>query len=266
MNINGLKKIILLLLLLSLVAFSGCTGNADEATEGLNTDITNSTDASDDIGNPASSVENNAAGTPTEPDTSGDAANNTESGSSEPSAIVDLGMTRIAFNETNDGENGLFYLGQSYDDVFAILNSLGIDTQNIEQIENTNDLDAWNWGYTVVYVTDFGLSFVFDLALAVSDIYTLLDADLRISRVSQMGLAFGDSYERMVELYGDGYVSFQPEYWVDGTIIFEYDFGTHYFRVFTINGEVVSCGIGAYSYDLLDGYNIVDTIYGSIVQ
>ena len=260
MRNNRWKNIIWLLLLLLLILSGGCGISIEKAGESSNLVERDYTRIETSRSTTTSSSESEYAPETVDTENTASVTYETtfaemESGESITCECRSKCATEIIlFNEIDDGERGLFYLGQSLENVYAILDSWGVDRQSIEHIESTGDFDDWHWGYTSIFVEEFGLSFFFDLTFATVDISISACDCLCLRGVTKMGLEFGDSYERMVRLYGNGYTRFIPEFWGDEAILFEYNFGSHYFRVFATYGEVIEWGMGIYSYGMLSGY------------
>lgn len=120
----------------------------------------------------------------------------------------------ITVDEVSDA--GTFYLGQSYGDISSILYDRGI-----EILQGTDD---------ALNTDGFGFSFYKGKAY---EIY--VDAPSKIPTVK--GLDFGDSVDRMTELYGTDYKrwAYAPE-----CVVYEYTIGDHYFQVQFLNGKVDS--------------------------
>lgn len=143
------------------------------------------------------------------------------SDSTQPAEISPLPIT---INEMTDGKDDTFYLGQPYADAARILN---VDLGNI--IEQATD--------DFIEARGLGISYVNKIAVNISLVETS-------HLPTTLGLNFGDSYEKMTDLYGTKYT----EKIIDTDYsAYDYKIGSHYFGVFLYKGEVCSWEISTSS-------------------
>ena len=143
----------------------------------------------------------------------------------------DLSNTYEPFviNELSNDKEGTFYLGQPYDEVSAIIDKCGM----VILSATDKSIDVGKFGFGFEHGILCGLQ---------------VDISSELSTIK--GLCFGDSYNKMIELYSEDYNSLIlcPE-----ATIYEYYMEDHYFHVRIFNDEVNLWGISIES--ALTSYN-----------
>ncbi len=148
--------------------------------------------------------------------------NQTESASTE-TADGSQSPAPIFINEMTDKEEGTFYLGQSITEVMRILEDMDIFIKTGDEF--TINTEGFGFGFDQNKLIGIGL-------LTASNTPTA------------SGLNFGDSYEKMVEIYGTDYTEkvIGPD-----ASRYEYKIGNHYFRVRIYKGGVNLWGLSTES-------------------
>lgn len=121
----------------------------------------------------------------------------------------------IVVYEVTEGEEGTFYLGQSSSEVRKIL----------------KDMDIHIKFDTDVTINADGFGFEFDKQNRLIG-FGLVTAS---NTPTASGLDFGDTYEKMIEIYGTEYIE---EVIGPDASRYEYKIGSHYFYVRIYNGRV----------------------------
>ena len=148
--------------------------------------------------------------------------------------------------EENEVQNlQQFYLGMTIDKVREVLEANDIEI--INEIENTGDSDAWDWGNKSIWTE--GISFTFDHD------YILYELEYENDEATELGVKAGDKIDLLKEGYGNNYKLYSYDQLVDlGVVIskdltaeiYEYQMEDHYFRVFVIDSKITSWGISKY--------------------
>lgn len=151
----------------------------------------------------------------------------------------------VLVNESDDDKNPLFRLGLSKNEVITIFESNSINNYDITEI--TNDEESWDWGNTAINVLIHSSNFQFLFDKQTDKLYCINISGDKITDLSstQSGLKLGDIFNQMVQLYGDVYSVYETE---DGSSIYEYKIGNHYFYVEFLFGVVYCWGISEYRY------------------
>ncbi|WP_227011714.1 hypothetical protein [Paenibacillus lutimineralis] len=148
--------------------------------------------------------------------------------------------------EENEVQNlQQFHLGMTIDKVREVLEANDIEI--INEIENTGDSDAWDWGNKSIWTE--GISFTFDHD------YILYELEYENDEATELGVKAGDKIDLLKEVYGNNYKLYSYDQLVDlGVVIskdltaeiYEYQMEDHYFRVFVIDSKITSWGISKY--------------------
>ena len=154
----------------------------------------------------------------------------------QPSAPVQAPENDITLSETprtpvlvneQDDEKGLICLGLPYDDLILILEQNGISYQKMEDFNSYVVEFRWN-------NSDFLI--LFEAENLVVGIEVGGRKPVQVTS-TQKGLNIGDTYDKMVELYGNDYVVVYVE---DKQYhVYEYKIGDHYFQVW-FQSDVIS--------------------------
>lgn len=139
-------------------------------------------------------------------------------------------------NEQTNGGN-TFYFGMSRQDTYTKLKELNVPI--MEEIEITNDYNAWDYGNKEIWTERF--SFTFDKE---GKLYEIGHITIPTTR----GLKIGDSLKDMEKLYGKKYRIFDT----GNDTVYEYYIKDHYFRVYILkvkNGKIEMWGISKYQFD-----------------
>jgi len=149
-------------------------------------------------------------------------------------------------NENNLGGLYLFHLGMTIEEVREVLEAHNVEILN--EIENTRDSEAWDWGNKSIWTE--GASFSFDQ----NDV--LYEIIYENNEASKLGVKVGDRIELMKEKYGNQYKLYSSEELVDlGMVedsqnatleVYEYRVEDHYFLVFASDSKITSWGISKY--------------------
>lgn len=132
---------------------------------------------------------------------------------------------QIVVTERSD-EKGIIYLGMNFDDVRLWLDTMDIWYEGYFTPTDPNDLSI---GYDGLFTVEFSVWTDTDNKNEVYGIAVLENIP------TMSGLNLGDSLDIMIELYGDDYIIYQT---FDGTNIYEYDMGSHYFQVNIFDDKV----------------------------
>lgn len=146
----------------------------------------------------------------------------------------------VLVNESEKGGQGLFYLGMPKDELVSALDENGIRY-------NMTDIETESVGsYAVVF-------YLFDNCVSIHLSQDKLDSIDIIGSIpletteSQAGLKLGDTYDRMVALYGNGYTMTElaeVANIVTGTH-YKYDLGGHNLEIWFETDTVSAWGISA---------------------
>lgn len=139
----------------------------------------------------------------------------------------------------------LFRLDMPLEEVMTILEENDIEI--INEIENTRDFNAWDWGNKSIWTEEVSLAFDKDLLLyAIS-----FDNDERAPK----GIKVGDDTEQLEKAYGQNYKLYDPEELVrlgyidsedEKTEIYEFTIDDYYFQASATNHKIDSWGITKY--------------------
>lgn len=139
-----------------------------------------------------------------------------ETAAPSPSAVP---AHRVITDEQKNGEDGMFQLGMTLEEVRKQLEAEGIDDSN--EIENAGDPADWNQGHRTV-MTDRA-DFTFD------ENERLYIIDVTDDSPTAAGLKMGDAEADVVRLYGEDSHAYElPD---DGGRVLEYVMNDHYFTV-----------------------------------
>lgn len=156
-------------------------------------------------------------------------------------------------------------LGMTYNEVLIRLNEQEIETTQEEEFSMLGDHSSWEtyndvdeylrnaWLHISLYSDSY--EFVFDGADSALMGITVTKKGLASSR----GLLVGDTFKRLVELYGDAYTM----YVIEGSLLYEYKLEDCYFRVYIDATEeyVQSYGVATYSQsEVIRGQEILDEV------
>lgn len=141
-----------------------------------------------------------------------------------------------------DKDEGLFCLGMAIDDVIAVLDDKGVCYDSYESSEGVGD-------YFVYYNLFDDRVEIGIRNYVVNYIEIIGSIPLRIT-ATQSGLNLGDSFDKMVELYGDDYtVDMEPVPGEEMYKFYSYKIGDYQFYVYFLNDAVERWGISKFKYD-----------------
>ncbi len=139
----------------------------------------------------------------------------------------------------------LFHLDMTLEEVMTILEENDIEI--INEIENTRDFNAWDWGNKSIWSEEVSLTFDKDLLL-----YSIsFDSE----EPAPKGIKVGDDTERLEKAYGQNYKLYGPEELVrlgyifsedEKTEVYEFAIDDHYLRASATNHKIESWGISKY--------------------
>lgn len=139
----------------------------------------------------------------------------------------------------------LFRLDMTLEEVMTILEENDIEI--INEIENTRDFNAWDWGNKYIWAEDVSLTFDKDLLLyAIS-----FDND----EPAPKGIKVGDDTERLEKAYGQNYKLYGTEELVrlgyidsedENTEVYEFAIEDYYFQASATNHKIDSWRITKY--------------------
>ncbi|ETT30090.1 hypothetical protein MKZ07_01425 [Paenibacillus sp. FSL P4-0338] len=157
-----------------------------------------------------------------------------ETAAPSPSAVP---AHRVITDEQKNGEDGMFQLGMTLEEVRKQLEAEGIDDSN--EIENAGDPADWNQGHRTV-MTDRA-DFTFD------ENERLYIIDVTDDSPTAAGLKMGDAEADVVRLYGEDSHAYElPD---DGGRVLEYVMNDHYFTVLLQQQKVGGWGVSSYKWE-----------------
>lgn len=148
-----------------------------------------------------------------------------------PSAVP---AKKVFADEQKNGEDGMFQLGMTLEEVRRQLEAEGIDDSN--EIENAGDPADWNQGHRTI-ITDRA-DFTFD------EHERLYRIDVTDESPTAAGLQTGDSEADALRLYGEDFHAYElPEH---GERVLEYTMQDHYFTVLLQQQKVAGWGVSTF--------------------
>ncbi|WP_229717042.1 hypothetical protein [Paenibacillus aceti] len=154
--------------------------------------------------------------------------------------------TEKSDNENELGVGQLFHLGMTIDEVRGVLEAHHIEI--INEIENTRDSEAWDWGNKSIWTE--GVSFSFDQNGVLYEIVYEND------ETTELGVKAGDRIELMKEKYGNQYKLYSSKELVGmGMVeesqsltaeVYEYRMEEHYLQVFANDSKITSWVMSKY--------------------
>lgn len=143
---------------------------------------------------------------------------------------------KVFTDEQKNGEDGMFQLGMTLDEVRKQLAAEGLDDSN--EIENAGDPADWNQGHRTVMTER--ADFTFD------ENERLYSIDVIDNSPTAAGLQIGDAEADVTRLYGEGFHVYElPEH---GERVLEYTMKDHYFTVFLREQKVGGWRVSSYKW------------------
>lgn len=150
-----------------------------------------------------------------------------------PSAVP---AKQVITDEQENGEEGMFQLGMTLEELRKQLEAEGMDDSN--EIENAGDPADWNQGHRTV-MTDQA-DFTFD------EHERLYRIDVTDESPTAAGLKAGDAEAEVLRLYGEEFHTYEGA--DDGSRVLEYVMKDHYFTVWLQEQKVGGWGVSSYKW------------------